>query len=103
MRETIQRVMAAEDEATRLVEAAREEGVAILAEGRKRAQELTDRIRQEARLAGEAILRTATEEAHRDREERLRRASAELETSVRLEEATARQAIDAIVRCVCRP
>ena len=80
MRETIQRVMATEDAAMRLVAAAREEGEALEAEG---------------------ILTAAVEEARREKEERIRQASAEIEATIRLDEDAARQAVDAIVRCVC--
>lgn len=102
MRETIQRVMAAEDEAMRLVEAAREEGEAFLVDCRRRARDVSERTQREARLEGEELLEASAEGACREREERIRRASAEIEASICLDEAVARQAIDAIIRCVCR-
>ena len=101
MRATIQRVMAAEAEARRLVEAARKEGEAHLADCRRRARELAENTEREARLAGAEILEAAAEEARCEKEDRLRKASAEIDASIRLDEAVAREAVDAIVRCVC--
>jgi vacuolar-type H+-ATPase subunit H len=101
MRETIHRVLAAEDEARRLVEVARGEGEAHLADCRRRAEELAADARREARLAGAALLEAVAEAARREREERLRVASAEIAAAVRLDEVVARRAVDAIVRCVC--
>ena len=101
MRETIQRVMAAEDRAKRLVDAARMEGTALLADCRRRAQELAESSEREARLAGAELLESATREAHREKEDRLRKASAEIEATIRLDEAVACKAVDAIVQCVC--
>ncbi|WP_005035443.1 hypothetical protein [Holophaga foetida] len=101
MRDTIQRVMAAEDEATRLLEEAQKEAEAFLAQCRQRAREVVEEGRAEARREAEAILGRAEEEARREREERIRAASAEIETSLQLDETLAGQAVDAIVRCVC--
>jgi vacuolar-type H+-ATPase subunit H len=101
MRETIQRVMAAEDGARRLVDAARIEGTAHLVDCRRRAQELAENIEREARLAGAEFLEGATKEAHREKEDRLRKASAEIDATIRLDEAVARKAVDAIIQCVC--
>ncbi len=101
IRETIQRVIAAEDEAKRLVEAARSEGEALLVDYRRRAKELAANTEQELRLAGAEILETAAEEARCEREDRIRKASAEIEAVTRLDEAVAREAVDAIIGCVC--
>lgn len=101
MRETIQRVMAAEDQARRLVESAREEVEAYLVDCRRRARELAQHTEREARQAGAEILEAAAEEARREREDRIRKASAEIEATIRLDEAVAREAAEAIVRCVC--
>jgi vacuolar-type H+-ATPase subunit H len=101
IRETIQRVIAAEDEAKRLVEAARNEGDALRADYRRRAKELAENTEQELRLAGAKILETVAEDARREREDRIRKASSELEAIIRLDEGVAREAVDAIIRCVC--
>ncbi len=55
MRETIRRVMAAEDEVKGLIDAARAEADALVAESRRRAQELVDAGQRETRLAVAAI------------------------------------------------
>ena len=93
--------MATEDAAMRLVAAAREEGEALVADCRRQARELSERTQKETRLEAEGILTAAVEEARREKEERIRQASAEIEATIRLDEDAARQAVDAIVRCVC--
>ncbi len=100
MRETIHRVMAAEDEANRLIEAARVEADALRAESRRRAQELVENGQREARLAAAALIDAAVREAEAEREDRIRTARAELEASIRLDETVARKAVDAIVAYV---
>jgi vacuolar-type H+-ATPase subunit H len=101
MRETIHRVLAAEDEAKRLVETAREEGEAHLADCRRQAESLAADAGREVRLASAALLEAAAVEARREREELIRQASVEIAGTLRLDEVLARQAVDAIVQCVC--
>ncbi len=101
MRETIHRVLAAEDEAKRLVETTREEGEDHLAECRRQAEALAADADREVRLASAALLEAAADEARREREELIRQASAEIAATLRLDEALARRAVDAIVECVC--
>lgn len=101
MRETLQLVMATEDAAARLVDAAREEGEALLADARRQARERLEACRKEARLEAEGILKAAAEAAGREKAERIRRAAGEIEATVRLEEPAALAAVKAIVQCVC--
>jgi vacuolar-type H+-ATPase subunit H len=101
MRETIHRVMAAEDEAKRLVEAARKEAEALLADCRGQARALAENAERETRRASAELLAAATEESRRERDDRIHEASARIAATIRLDEAVARQAVDAIVRCVC--
>jgi vacuolar-type H+-ATPase subunit H len=101
MRDVIQRIIAAEAEARQRVQAANSEAERILSEARKRAQELVAAARQTARLDAEKMLATTLQTAAAEKKERLAHAAAEIETQVRVDEATARQAVEAVTRCVC--
>jgi len=101
MRDVIQKVIATEAEAKQRVQAAKSEAERILSEARKRAQELVAAARQTARLDAEKMLATTLQTAAAEKQERLTHAAAEIETQVRVDEATARQAVEAITRCVC--
>ncbi len=101
MRDVIQKVMATEAEAKRMVLAARSEAERILSEAQKRAQELTTAARLAARLEAERILEPALQAAEAEKQERLVRSAAEIEIQVRVDEAAVRQAAQALARCVC--
>ena len=103
MREVIQRVLASEAEAKGIVEAARAQAAPILAEAQKKSQALAARVRQEARLEADRLMAAAVSEAGREKQERLARATAEIENQVRLEETTRQRAVEAVLRCVCEP
>ena len=60
-----------------------------------------DRARKEARLEAERMLEAAAQEAEQEKQERLTRAAAEIQTQVRLEEAIMQRAVGSVVRCVC--
>jgi hypothetical protein len=52
-------------------------------------------------LDAEKMLATTLQTAEAEKKERLARAAAEIETQVRVDEATAQQAVEAVTRCVC--
>lgn len=101
MRDTIQRVMAAEDEAAHLVGTAREEAEAFLGECRRQARELSEKRQRETLREAEELLRSTEEEAHHEREERIRQVSTELTNSLHLDAALASRAVKSILHCVC--
>ena len=101
MREVIQKVIAAEAEAKHIREAAHTEAERILAEARQRALETTEAARKEARLAAEQRLEAGDREALAQKTDRLARATAEIETHVRLDDSERQRAAEAAVRCVC--
>ncbi len=101
MRDVIQKIMATETEARQRVQAAKAEAERILSEARKRAQELVAAARQTARLDVEKMLATTLKTTEAEKKERLAHAAAEIETQVRVDEATVRAAADAATRCVC--
>ncbi|MDE3068271.1 MAG: hypothetical protein KGJ60_12055 [Verrucomicrobiota bacterium] len=101
MRDVIQKVIEAEAEAKRLVQAARIEAERMESTARKQAQDLVAQARQEARWEAEKILEAATQEAEQERKERLAGATARIETQVRLDDPTLQRAAEAAARCVC--
>ena len=103
MRDVIQSVIAAEAEAKGLVAAARAEADRLSAAAQKSSQDLVARARQEARIEAERIVEAAVNEAGREKQERLTRVAAEIETQVRLEGIPRQQAVEAALRCVCGP
>jgi len=101
MREVIHRVLEAEDQARRLLEAASAEAEGILSEADRRVQELVARVQREAQVEAAQILDSATQEADREKRELLSRAEAEIKAQVQLEETAKERAVEAVVRCVC--
>lgn len=101
MRDVIQKIVATETEARQRVQTAKAEAERILTGARKRAQALVAEARQAARRDAEQMLATALQSAETARRERLARATAELEAQVKVDETAARQAADAVIRCVC--
>jgi vacuolar-type H+-ATPase subunit H len=101
MRDVIQKIIATEAEAKQRVQAAYSQAERILSEARKCAQEQVAAARQSARLDADKMLATAVQTAKAEKKQRLVRAAAEIETQVRVDEATARQAVEAVTRCVC--
>ena len=101
MREVIQKIIEAEGEAKRLVEATRAKGERLLSKAQKQAQELTARVEREVRVEAERILATASEEAEREKRKELARTAAEIESQIRLDEAAQQRAVEAVGRCGC--
>jgi vacuolar-type H+-ATPase subunit H len=100
MRDVIQKVMTTENEAMRIVQAARAAGEQILAQARARSREMVRQAHQEARREAEEILAAAEAEAVRERAENLDLAAAGIKQAIQLDETTARQCVDAAVRCI---
>lgn len=101
MRDIIQKVVATEAEAKRMVQAAQSEAERILLEARKRAQELAGTARVATRLEAEKMLATALQTAEADKKERLAHADTDLEMRVSVDKTIVRQTAEAVVRCVC--
>ena len=101
MRDVIQKLIETEAEAKQIVEAARAEAGRILSDAQKRGRDLMALTRQETRVEADRILVAAVREAESEKQELLARAAAEMETQVRLNEATKQRAVEEVVRCVC--
>lgn len=100
MQEVIQKVVATETEAKQLVQAARTEAGRLLTDARSQARRLVEDAQREARLETDGLLAAAEVEAANEKTELLARAAREIETNIRLDADTARQAVEAAVRCV---
>lgn len=102
MREVIQKIIATEGEAKLIVEAARAEAARISSDAQKKGQEIFERVRHEAIVEGEKVVEAAVEAAEREKQDRLTRAAAEIESQIGLEPAIRQWAVEEIIRSVCR-
>lgn len=84
-----------------MVQTARTEAGRLLADARSQARDLVDAAQREARMETEKILAAAETDALREKAERLARAAKDIETNICLDAATAGQAVEAALRCVC--
>lgn len=101
MREVIQKVIATETHAKHLVQSAQSDADQLVTRARLQARDLVDQAQREAKLEAGRILETAEAAAAREKSERLARATAEINATIRLDETTAQQSVEAAVRCVC--
>ena len=101
MRDVIQRIIAAEAEAKRIVEIAVAEAERISSEARKQGEHLVAQARLEANLEAERMLEVSLGEAEREKQKRLAGVSAEIEAQVCLDSSTRERAIAGAIRCVC--
>lgn len=101
MREVIKNVIATEAEAKGMVAAARAEADRIASDAQQRSQEVVAQARLEARVEAERLVEATEREAEREKQERLARATVEIETQVGLEQTNRQRAVAGAVRCVC--
>lgn len=84
-----------------MVQSAQSEADRILSEARKRAQEWTTTMREQAKREVQEILFQAESRAEQEKQVRLAAATAQIEQQVNLDEQVRQQAVAAVVRCVC--
>ena len=101
MRDVIQSVLATEAEAESIVATARIEADRILSEAQKQSQDMIARAGLEARAEAERIVEAAVNEAGQEKQERLARATVEIENQIQLEKTARARAVDGVLRCVC--
>lgn len=101
MRDVIQRIIATEDEAKGIVEAARAEADRIMSDARKKGQDIVERARREARVEAEGIVETAVEAAEREKGHEIALSAAGIETEIQLDQKSREWAVEGVVRCVC--
>jgi vacuolar-type H+-ATPase subunit H len=100
MREVIQKMVEAEVEAKRILDAATAEAEHLLGEARRQAQGLLEQSRREAKAAAARVVEAAVQEAEREKTDRLAREIAAVEAKTSLDDATRRAAVEAVVRLV---
>jgi len=100
MRDVIEKMLAAEAEAKRLVADAEAEADRIRADARRQAQERADTIRTEARAEADRLVHEAAEAADRDRAEALRRATETIDREIHLDDEARARAVDLVVWAV---
>lgn len=101
MRETIQRLIEAEDAAKRRAQSARQEADQMLSAARKLAAEAVAHARSQAVHDRAQLVDQACAAANLERERLLSDTASRLERDVRIDPATADRAVEAIVRRVC--
>ena len=102
MRDVVQKIIATENEAKLIVEAARAEADRILSEVQQNGRDVIERARQEALIEAGKTLETAVETAGREKQHRLADAAAEIERQIQLDPANRKSAVEGVVRCVCK-
>ena len=100
MREVIQKVLAAEAEAKRAVQAARSEAECLLVEARKKGQEIREQTRLKTEAEAGKLIAVAAQEAEQKKQAAVARSAAEIERQIYLDEAAVRAVTDAVVRRV---
>lgn len=101
MRDVIQKVLEAEKQARELVESARTEAAATLAAARKQAEERQRESAERTEAEAQHMAAVAVAAARQQQRDLLARAEAGLARRLKLEDAVRREAVDAVVRCVC--
>jgi vacuolar-type H+-ATPase subunit H len=100
MRDVIQKVLATEADARRMVEAARVEAQRLISEAQQKGQDLLASARQEVRDEAEKLVEVAIKAAEREKRARLACIATEIETQVQLDRTTRQRAVEAVIRCV---
>jgi vacuolar-type H+-ATPase subunit H len=102
MRELIQKVMAEEANAKRLVEAANAEAETILREAGQRAEMIVATARRQAATQARMKVEAAVEAAEKEKQELLARAVADIRGQVQMDPVTLERTVNAVVCCVAR-
>ncbi len=101
MRDVIQKIVATENQAKRIVEEGRVEADRILSEARKKAQYITTKAYQDAGKEAQDIVAEATQAAERERQDSLQRASEAIEREIVIDKDLRKAIIEEILRHVC--
>lgn len=102
MRDVIQKIVGTENEARLTIEAARTEADRILSEAQKKAQDITERARQEVFAEAQRIIEAAVKKAEHEKQARLADAVAKVESQIQLDSKSRKSAVAEVVRCVCK-
>ena len=96
----IQRLMEAEDEAARLVAAARAEAATTLAQARQTAATLAEQSARQAAGEADDVRQASAREAEGERQEQLRQAAVAITAAGGLEPGRRQQVVAAALACV---
>lgn len=102
MQDVIQRIIAAESEARRIVESAKSEADRILSDAQKKGHDIIEQARTRALLESDEIVKAAVKKAEQEKQLHLADAVIEIEKQIRLEPRTKQLAVEGVIRCVCR-
>jgi vacuolar-type H+-ATPase subunit H len=100
MQDVIHRVMEAEAKAHRILQDARIEAERLVSEARRQAKANEEQSRTEVRQAADKLIEDAAKAAETEKAAQLARASAEIESSIRLDDPLRHAAVNAVVACV---
>lgn len=100
MRDVIQKIVAAENQAKRIIEEGRAEADCILSEARRQAQDISMKAYQDAGRDAQEIIAEAAREAQGGRQRNIEKALVSIEQEVVIEEDLKRKIIEKIVRRV---
>ena len=101
MRDVIQKIVATENQAKRIVEEGRAQADRILFEARKKAQDVSMKAYQDAGREAQEIITEAARQAEDERQKTLNDAMDILEREVVIDKGTRQKIIEEIIRHVC--
>ncbi len=101
MRDVIQKIVATENQAKRIVEEAKAESDRILAEARKQAQDISMKAYMDAGREAQDIISHAAQAADEQKQESLAKAAEAMEREILLDEALRQKMVEEIIGHVC--
>lgn len=101
MRDVIQKIVATENQAKRIIEEGRAQADRILADARRQAQDITAKAYQDAGKEAQEIIAEAVQTAEKQKQDSLAHASAALGKEIVMDEGSRQVIIEEIIRHVC--
>lgn len=102
MKDVVRMVLDAEQESKVILERAQAEADERLAEARRRAQRIAQRVRRETAEKAALMVEAAEQESEIEKQRLLENAEAELKATVLLDKATFETVVDAVIRAICQ-
>lgn len=101
MREIITKVMEAETEGRKIVEAAKNDAARILLASREKAREFTNRIRRDTQIEIDQMTEASVGIVQQEKQACLARATENINARIPLDQPARQQAVIAAIRCIC--
>lgn len=101
MRDVIQKIVATENQAKRIIEEARVQADRVLAEARKQAQDISTKAYQDAGREAQEIVNEALRAAEDQKQASLEKASGAIEGEIVIDEGLRQKIVEEITRHVC--